>query len=753
MARETSATTAANLASLGAASNPLDGFTRLASNNNSAGLGADGSQFSRLASLGGLAGQANTIARAPSGVGSSAVDAFNRTPSSLIPVGLGGIDRVSSLVGNVAGVAASPAADDHGQQSPPTPAPPLLGHRASPSRAHLAQPLDLGTSDGTMVLVCRHKQQRRVGTRFGTRVRRFISRPSIPSSLTGYATSSNARSSLRPFLGPAGSAFVCVFFHVCLVLSCVCVCARARFALFMLFVFACIFGLFAYMLVQLSLHSPRILCNFSSPTLFLSSPISAALAAALPPYRCCTQCSLSGCLSHKACLDGQGQPGSTVTDGQSKNELKQHMMAHMPHMGVGQAPAGRVPEAWQRPMSGSGAAVDPSIFSRTGSGGFARAGSDGAQPPSGPGVMGHWDPASALAGGVPLAMDVWGMGMHNSPAAHHPSLPNFGFSHEHMALMPPGMYGAHGLQMQMPPSMQSRASLDPQDGGKGKKGRGKKGSKSRQGDPDASARKKRRAEKDVDGAAGSGGEGDDDGQGVEKHNQFLWAKRMGHQNEPRWGLFKQGGSAGPAFLKLLEDLETDGVIERQFGTDLPEQLGGVSGWVVKEGMMPEWQRRRQAWFMEGKEGREFKPNSLYQIMRRLGFFPTMRSSRAGHGHDFEGSSVFRWDADRRYSQRRNSSKAHDSESPSAGGKGVAGSAIMNNMPFGMPVGMNNLPFGIGGMVAGMPGSMISGGVPMGSGTMTKPMMMNPNGAGMINGMPAGFVAAMQHQQQQQRKLT
>ena len=37
----------------------------------------------------------------------------------------------------------------------------------------------------------------------------------------------------------------------------------------------------------------------------------------------------------------------------------------------------------------------------------------------------------------------------------------------------------------------------------------------------------------------------------------------------------------------------------------------------------------QAWFMEGKEGKDFKPNSLYQIMRRLGYFPTMRSSRAG----------------------------------------------------------------------------------------------------------------------------
>ena len=139
VARETSATTAANLASLGAASNPLDGFTRLASNS-SAGLGADGSQFSRLANLGGLAGQANTIARAPSGVGSSAVDAFNRTTSSLIPVGLGGIDRVSSLVGNVAGVTASAAADDHGQKSPSTPAPPLLGHRLSSAPCAAARP-------------------------------------------------------------------------------------------------------------------------------------------------------------------------------------------------------------------------------------------------------------------------------------------------------------------------------------------------------------------------------------------------------------------------------------------------------------------------------------------------------------------------------------------------------------------------------------------------------------------------------------
>ena len=67
---------------------------------------------------------------------------------------------------------------------------------------------------------------------------------------------------------------------------------------------------------------------------------------------------------------------------------------------------------------------------------------------------------------------------------------------------------------------------------------------------------------------------------------------MGQDNEPRWGLFKQGGSAGPAFLKLLEQLENDGVLDRQYG-DVPETLGGVSGWIVKEGMMDEWKRRRQ----------------------------------------------------------------------------------------------------------------------------------------------------------------
>jgi hypothetical protein len=44
---------------------------------------------------------------------------------------------------------------------------------------------------------------------------------------------------------------------------------------------------------------------------------------------------------------------------------------------------------------------------------------------------------------------------------------------------------------------------------------------------------------------------------------------------------------------LLEDLEQDNIVERQFSQEVPETLGGVSGWIVKEGMMEEWQRRRQ----------------------------------------------------------------------------------------------------------------------------------------------------------------
>jgi hypothetical protein len=176
---------------------------------------------------------------------------------------------------------------------------------------------------------------------------------------------------------------------------------------------------------------------------------------------------------------------------------------------------------------------------------------------------------------------------------------------------------------------------------------------------DGRGRKRRPAGSTGGSAAGEDKEAQERDQGFEKHNQFLWAKRMGQQNEPRWGLFKQGGSAGPAFLQFLETLERDGIIDRMLSDDVPENLGGVCGWTIKEGKLEEWQERRKNWFMEGKEGKVFKPNSLYQILRRLGFFPTMRSSRAGHGHDFEASTIFRWDPDRRYMQRRPGSAAKE----------------------------------------------------------------------------------------------
>ena len=41
------------------------------------------------------------------------------------------------------------------------------------------------------------------------------------------------------------------------------------------------------------------------------------------------------------------------------------------------------------------------------------------------------------------------------------------------------------------------------------------------------------------------------------------------------------------FLKLLETLEYQGIIERQFALDLPKNVRGVSVWTVKDSMMEE----------------------------------------------------------------------------------------------------------------------------------------------------------------------
>jgi hypothetical protein len=51
-------------------------------------------------------------------------------------------------------------------------------------------------------------------------------------------------------------------------------------------------------------------------------------------------------------------------------------------------------------------------------------------------------------------------------------------------------------------------------------------------------------------------------------------------------------------------------------------MAGLCGWTVHDDKLDEWKRRRQLWFMQGKEGKQYKANSLYQFMRRLGFFPT-----------------------------------------------------------------------------------------------------------------------------------
>lgn len=46
-------------------------------------------------------------------------------------------------------------------------------------------------------------------------------------------------------------------------------------------------------------------------------------------------------------------------------------------------------------------------------------------------------------------------------------------------------------------------------------------------------------------------------------------------------------------------------------------------------------------------GRTYKPTSFYQLLRRLGFFPTETTKRATHGLDFEGSRTFKWNCSRR----------------------------------------------------------------------------------------------------------
>lgn len=136
---------------------------------------------------------------------------------------------------------------------------------------------------------------------------------------------------------------------------------------------------------------------------------------------------------------------------------------------------------------------------------------------------------------------------------------------------------------------------------------------------------------------------------------------------------QEGGCCGSSFLSFLNDLEQEGILSCHHG-DVPPRLkgacclslccipllatvfvrgryirmsdvwmytstmcglaalvsitfgirvwAGVCGWTVLDDKMDEWKRRRQTWFMQGKEGKPYKANSLYQFLRRLGFFPT-----------------------------------------------------------------------------------------------------------------------------------
>ena len=152
---------------------------------------------------------------------------------------------------------------------------------------------------------------------------------------------------------------------------------------------------------------------------------------------------------------------------------------------------------------------------------------------------------------------------------------------------------------------------------------------------------------------------------------------------------QEGGCCGSSFLSFLNDLEQEGILSCHHG-DVPPRLkgvcrpslccipllakvffrgryirrwmytrtmcgltahvsttfgicvwAGVCGWTVLDDKMDEWKRRRQTWFMQGKEGKPYKANSLYQFLRRLGFFPTevSRCTQPSLHADFVSAAV------------------------------------------------------------------------------------------------------------------
>uniref|UniRef100_A0A7S0VXE3 Uncharacterized protein n=1 Tax=Hemiselmis tepida TaxID=464990 RepID=A0A7S0VXE3_9CRYP len=113
---------------------------------------------------------------------------------------------------------------------------------------------------------------------------------------------------------------------------------------------------------------------------------------------------------------------------------------------------------------------------------------------------------------------------------------------------------------------------------------------------------------------------------------------------------EEGGSSngGAAFLRFLRCMENLGVVVRRLQGE--GHVEEVVGWTVLEGRMEDWRRLRKEWFMQGKEGKAYKPNSMYQVMRRLGFFPTLQTRRTSHGYDFEYSDTYVLDKSKRYVQ-------------------------------------------------------------------------------------------------------
>ena len=110
-----------------------------------------------------------------------------------------------------------------------------------------------------------------------------------------------------------------------------------------------------------------------------------------------------------------------------------------------------------------------------------------------------------------------------------------------------------------------------------------------------------------------------------------------------------------SFHSFLAKMESEGVITRQ----MQKKEGAPDlavGFTVVEGKLDDWKELRKEWFMAGKVGQVYRPSSLHQMLRRRGFYPTMKTHRTSHGHDFENSMSYVLDetSQRRYNQSKTS---------------------------------------------------------------------------------------------------